>query len=146
MASAVRPLSVLLRPLAANRVEFKISVNMPLTSAAGAPVAPPPSTAANNPAEDPATNARVLALLTKHMGASDGPGSKWSTLTHEPTPTSEDSARVRGATLASGAKAMLLSVKPGNDFVLAVISAAAKMDSKLMKKAVRCLARSGDRP
>ena len=51
-----------------------------------------------------------------------------------PTPTSEDSARVRGATLASGAKAMLLSTKPNDELVLAVISAASKMDSKAFKK------------
>ena len=41
-----------------------------------------------------------------------------------------DSARVRGATLASGAKAMLLSVKPNDEFVLVVISASEKMDSR----------------
>jgi Ala-tRNA(Pro) deacylase len=38
----------------------------------------------------------------------------------------------------SGAKAMLLSIKPSNEFVLAVISAAAKMDSKAARKAIGC--------
>jgi len=42
---------------------------------------------------------------------------------------------VRGATLASGAKAMLLTTKPSDAFVLAVISASEKMDSKAFKKA-----------
>ena len=54
--------------------------------------------------EDPATSRKVLALLEGALGSTG-----YSTLQHEPTPTSEDSARVRGATLASGAKAMLLS-------------------------------------
>ena len=81
--------------------------------------------------EDPATNRKVLALLTQRLGPA---GSAWTTLTHEPTPTSEDSARVRGATLASGTKAMLLNVKPGDKFVMVVISASEKMDSKLLKK------------
>ena len=75
--------------------------------------------------------AKVLSLLTSSLGP---PGSSWSTLAHEPTPTSEDSARVRGVSLASGAKAMILSVKPGDDFIMVVISAAEKMDSKKLKK------------
>ena len=38
---------------------------------------------------------------------------------HEPCKTSEESAKVRGATLASGAKAMLLKYSPGKaDFVV----------------------------
>jgi Ala-tRNA(Pro) deacylase len=49
--------------------------------------------------------------------------------------TSEEAAEVRGATLASGAKAMLLATKPSDEFVLAIISASEKMDSKAFKKA-----------
>ena len=100
---------------------------------APAPAAPPPAPA-TDVVENPEANAKVISLLTQHLGAPNN-GSKWSTLEHEPTPTSEDSARVRGATLASGAKAMLLSVKPNDEFVLVVISASEKMDSKAMKKA-----------
>jgi len=41
---------------------------------------------------------------------------------------------VRNVDPRSGAKAMLLAVKPGNPFILAVVSATEKMDSKKMKK------------
>ena len=90
------------------------------------------STAAPDGNEDPATNAALLAKLTQKLGAANS--GRWSTSTHAPCLTSEDSAKVRGATLASGAKAMLLSTKPADEFVLAVISASAKMDSKAFKK------------
>ena len=82
--------------------------------------------------EDPATNAKLVELLHQKI-----PG-KYTTSTHEPVRTSEAAAAVRGATLASGAKAMLLSTKSsgGPDaFVLVVISASAKMDSKKLKLA-----------
>ena len=57
---------------------------------------------------------------------------------HAPVRTSEEAAEVRGATLASGAKAMLLAIKVGSasSMVLVVISASAKMDSKAFKKTV----------
>ena len=95
---------------------------------------PPPSTAAD-PAEDGATNAALLSMLTGRLGAPSAVGGRWGTSTHEAVRTSEEAATVRGATLASGAKAMLLSTKPSDEFVLAVISASQKMDSKLFKKA-----------
>jgi len=127
-------------------VDLKITrtaVKLPASTTAAAAAAPVPAAPASAPAvpaapppdlvEDPAANAKVISLLTTQLGAPNV--SKWSTLVHEPTPTSEDSARVRGATLASGAKAMLLSVKPNDEFVLVVISAVEKMDSKAMKKA-----------
>eukprot|EP00966_Prymnesium_polylepis_P001334 30437-Prymnesium_polylepis.2 len=100
----------------------------PTALAAAAPIAT--ATAAGACVEDPATNGKVLALLASR-------GISYGASTHAPVRTSEEAADIRGATLASGAKAMLLSVKPSNEFVLAVISASAKMDSKLMKKAVR---------
>ena len=53
---------------------------------------------------------------------------------HEPVRTSEQAAAVRNVDPRSGAKAMLLAVKPGNPFILAVVSATEKMDSKKMKK------------
>ena len=48
-------------------------------------------------------------------------------LHHEPTYTSEDSARVRGEDIRIGAKALLLKV--GDDFRLFVLSAALRVDS-----------------
>jgi prolyl-tRNA editing enzyme YbaK/EbsC (Cys-tRNA(Pro) deacylase) len=53
-------------------------------------------------------------------------------LTHEPTPTSEDSARVRGEPLAVGGKALI--IKTADRYVLLVISAARRLDSGKLKK------------
>ena len=53
-------------------------------------------------------------------------------LEHAPTHTSEESAAARGEPLEIGAKALLL--KAGDEFVLAVLSAARKLDSKAMAK------------
>ena len=91
-----------------------------------------PAAALASGEEDPATNAALLAMLSQKLGAPNS--GRWGTSTHVACRTSEESAAVRGATLASGAKAMLLSTKPSDTFVLAVISASAKMDSKAFKK------------
>ncbi len=53
---------------------------------------------------------------------------------HEPTPTSEDSARARGEPLEVGGKALLL--KAGARFCLLVISAARRADSRALRKAL----------
>ena len=53
-------------------------------------------------------------------------------LHHEPTRTSEKSARVRGEELRNGGKAMLLKV--GNVFRLFVLSAARRLDSSKVKQ------------
>merc|ERR1712087_310587 len=66
-------------------------------------------------AEDPKTHQMVLAVLAAS-------GALYGSSEHAPVRTSEEAAIERGATLASGAKAMLLSVKPQERFVLAVIS------------------------
>ena len=51
---------------------------------------------------------------------------------HEPTPTSEIAAKVRGVDLATGAKAMILRFN-GN-FCMCVLRATEKIDFKKMKK------------
>ena len=96
-----------------------------------APAAPAPAGVSSDDSEDPATNAKLLAVLASSLGEPTG---RWSTSSHEAVRTSEEAAQVRGATLASGAKAMLLSTK-SDAFVLAVISASESMDSKAFKKA-----------
>ena len=91
----------------------------------------PKDSTAGAEVEDPSTKEAVIALLAKKIPK------RYTTSTHEAVRTSEEAAEVRGATLASGAKAMLLSVRgarDANEFVLVVISAAAKMDSKALKK------------
>ncbi len=51
---------------------------------------------------------------------------------HEPVRTSEEAAAVRGEDIKIGAKALLL--KAGTEFILAVISAAKRIDSKALKR------------
>jgi len=53
-------------------------------------------------------------------------------LAHEPTRTSEDSARVRGEDISIGGKALLLKVD--EDFRLFVMSAALRVDSGAIRK------------
>lgn len=65
---------------------------------------------------------------------------KFSTLSHAPTKTSAESARVRGVAVATGAKAMLLKAgKPlshGTPYVLAVLSASRRADLKMLRAAL----------
>jgi Ala-tRNA(Pro) deacylase len=114
-----------------------------LAPAAAAPAAAAPAPALDlmcellrSPAEedgeeDPATSERLLALLAAR-------GVAHTSLRHEPTRTSAESAAVRGATLASGAKALFMkSSKPlehGGLYVLAVMSAARRADLSALKK------------
>jgi Ala-tRNA(Pro) deacylase len=55
-------------------------------------------------------------------------GVPFTVLRHEPVFTSEQAAAVRGTSLASGAKALVL--KAGNRFVMAVLPADRKLDSR----------------
>ena len=57
---------------------------------------------------------------------------KYSVKFHEPVYTSEQAAKVRGDSLKQGAKAIIL--KTGNGFVLVVLSAEKKIDSKKLRK------------
>ncbi|KAM3127808.1 hypothetical protein pb186bvf_020087 [Paramecium bursaria] len=57
-------------------------------------------------------------------------------LTHEPTLTSEESAKVRGVSLDSGAKAMLLINKKQQNFFLCVMSASKKLSWKKIRQIV----------
>ncbi len=62
----------------------------------------------------------------------DGEGISYRRISHEPTRTSEDSARARGEALETGGKALLL--KAGENFSVFVLSAALKLDSQAVKK------------
>lgn len=62
----------------------------------------------------------------------DGEGVPYRFLEHEPTQTSEQSAAARGEPLEIGAKALIL--KADDRFVLVVLSAARKLDSKALAK------------
>ncbi len=67
---------------------------------------------------------RIRELLTSH-------GLEFRELHHEPTRTSEDSARVRGEDLRIGGKALLIKVD--DDFRLFVLSAARRVDSQAIR-------------
>ena len=60
---------------------------------------------------------------------------KYLLLDHEPTPTSKDSARVRGTSEDQGAKALILRSK-GN-FLLCVLPGNEKIDLKKLKEILR---------
>jgi Ala-tRNA(Pro) deacylase len=62
----------------------------------------------------------------------DGQGITYRLVHHEPTYTSEDSARVRGEDIRIGGKALV--VKTGDVFRIFVLSAARKFDSSAVKK------------
>jgi Ala-tRNA(Pro) deacylase len=61
-------------------------------------------------------------------------GVAFTMLRHEPVYTSEQAAAARGVPLASGAKALVL--KAGEAFVLAVVPADRKLDSKMARVAL----------
>lgn len=62
-------------------------------------------------------------------------GIKYSLKHHEPVYTSEQAAKVRGDKLKQGAKAIIMSTDSG--FVLAVLSAEKRIDSKKLKKILK---------
>lgn len=70
---------------------------------------------------------KVEELLKRHS-------TPFTVLRHEPVFTSEQAAAVRGVALGSGAKALV--VKAGDGFVLLVLPADRKLDSKKAKAAL----------
>eukprot|EP00192_Tetraselmis_astigmatica_P015624 CAMPEP_0117680820 /NCGR_PEP_ID=MMETSP0804-20121206/18587_1 /TAXON_ID=1074897 /ORGANISM="Tetraselmis astigmatica, Strain CCMP880" /LENGTH=173 /DNA_ID=CAMNT_0005490405 /DNA_START=272 /DNA_END=793 /DNA_ORIENTATION=+ len=82
--------------------------------------------------EDPATQERLMELLDSH-------GLQYSLTEHQAVRTSEEAAAVRGVSLDSGAKAMLVKAKgkgpsKGEAYFLAVMSASRKLSWKMLKK------------
>jgi len=61
-------------------------------------------------------------------------GAEYRTFAHEPVRTSEQAAAVRGTPLRQGAKALVLDC--GETLVVAVISAASKVDFRALKRAL----------
>src|SRR5437899_11631318 len=62
-------------------------------------------------------------------------GIPFTVLRHEPVFTSEQAAAVRGTSLASGAKALV--IKAGTQFVLLVLPADRKLDSRQARDALQ---------
>jgi Ala-tRNA(Pro) deacylase len=69
---------------------------------------------------------RIVALL-------DSKGVTYGVSRHAPVFTSEEAARVRGAPLSSGAKALICKV--AGEFVMFVMPGDRRLDSKLVRKA-----------
>ena len=74
----------------------------------------------------------VFERLTTLLSASQIP---YTVLHHEPVFTSEESARVRGTTLASGAKALIC--KCDEQFVMFVMPADRRLSSKKVRQALQ---------
>ena len=70
---------------------------------------------------------RLVALLDQH-------GVSHQVVRHEPVYTSEDAARVRGTSLASGAKALVC--RADDRFVMFVLPADRRLASKLVRRAI----------
>lgn len=65
---------------------------------------------------------------------------EFKSLHHEVTPTSEDSARVRGEDLSTGGKALVLKHgddESNNSYALFVLSASRKLNTKTIKKELK---------
>ncbi len=71
-------------------------------------------------------------VLEQIRGLLNTAGIDYRELHHEPTRTSEDSARVRGEDIRIGGKALLMKV--GGEFKLFVLSAALRADSQAIRK------------
>lgn len=71
-------------------------------------------------------------LYDSIRGLLDDHGVTYRTVHHEPTRTSEESARARGEDISVGGKALL--VKTGSDFRLFVLSAARRLDSRAIRE------------
>ena len=73
----------------------------------------------------------VQAAILAHL---DAHGVPYRLLHHEATRTSEDSARVRGEPMDIGGKSLVL--KAGDRFILVVLSAALRAESRSLRKAL----------
>ena len=71
---------------------------------------------------------KIYYLIRNHL---DDLKIKYKYLEHEPTPTSEDSARVRQEPIEIGGKSLVLKI--GSTFKLIVLSGAHKIDSSKLK-------------
>lgn len=89
------------------------------------------------PAESPKSFEKIKAFLDEHKVS-------YNVTEHKPVMTCEEAAEVRGVSLDSGAKAMVLKdtgkklALEGVPFYLAVLSASKRFNSKAFKKIINC--------
>ena len=74
------------------------------------------------------------SIFSKIVELLDSHSISYKVIEHEATPTSAESAKARGESIKIGAKSLLLKGK--KDFVIAVISANRKLDTKLFRKII----------
>src|SRR5215208_1995978 len=80
--------------------------------------------------ESPSQVFERLSMLLQSKGID------FQVLTHEPVYTSADSARVRGVSLHSGAKALVM--KAEDKFLMVVLPADFSLDNKAIKRELNC--------
>jgi Ala-tRNA(Pro) deacylase len=85
-----------------------------------------------NTSEDPRQGASRMTVFDRVEELLKSNGAAYSVLRHAPVFTSEEAAAVRGTPLASGAKALV--VKAGERFVMLILPADRKLDSKLTRQ------------
>lgn len=78
-------------------------------------------------------SASVLESIREHLRAH---GVSFREVHHEPTPTSEDSARARGESMSIGGKALLM--KADEQFALFVLPADRKVESSAIRRELNC--------
>jgi prolyl-tRNA editing enzyme YbaK/EbsC (Cys-tRNA(Pro) deacylase) len=89
------------------------------------------SSSSNLPADGPGADPAGSPTLERIRDWLHAQGVKFRELHHEPTRTSEDSARVRGEDLHIGGKALLIKVD--DEFRLFVLSASLRLDSRAIR-------------
>jgi Ala-tRNA(Pro) deacylase len=75
-----------------------------------------------------------MTVLERIIELLDAAGASYQVLRHTPVFTSEEAAQVRGTSLSSGAKALVC--KADDQFVMFVLPADRKLDSKLARAAL----------
>ena len=81
-------------------------------------------------------NMTTLSVFDQIRALLDNNGARYRTVTHAPTFTCEESAAARGEEMKIGGKALLM--KADEDFILMVLAADQKLDSKKVKQLLAC--------
>ena len=86
--------------------------------------------------QGPTTAKHMTAIYNKIIALLDEHGVEYTTEHHEPTLTSEDAARVRGTSMKSGAKALVMQGKKTKTNWVFVLPADLRLDTKKIQQIV----------
>jgi len=86
--------------------------------------------------DDPKDSFESLPVMNRLRAALTSAGVEYAMTHHTPVFTSAEAAAVRGTTLHSGAKALI--VKADDEFVMIVLPADLALDSRLLREHVGC--------